>query len=169
MPGGEGNSDTIPTLEENPGPEKVPPDTPPGSKNVPARHEYGAPYPAILEAFNTLCPSLPRALQLTEERRLAMRQRWRESPDVEEFRTVFRRVQASDFLTGRSGGAFRGAFDWILQSGNWVKIGEGNYDNRNGETHGTTGQPASLPQPGNRPAGAFAGIRIIESGPEEGP
>jgi hypothetical protein len=166
-PGGAGSAEAKPTPAENPDPGEVSPGLPPGAEHVGTRDDHDAPYQAILEAFNDLCPDLPRASQLTEKRRSAIRRRWRESPDLEAFRSVFRRVQASDFLTGRNG-AFRGAFDWILQPGNWVKIREGNYDNRNGGTHGTTGQPASHGQPGNRPVGAFAGIRIIESGPDEG-
>jgi hypothetical protein len=165
-PGREGNSDTEPPASENLDPGEVPSGTPPAAKSVPMRGDNDAPYLKILEAFNALCPSLPQASQLTEKRRSAIRRRWGESQDLEVFRSVFRRVQASDFLTGRTG-TFRGAIDWILQPGNWVKIREGNYDNRNGDSHGTTEQPASPGQPGNRPAGAFAGIRIIESGPDD--
>jgi len=44
--------------------------------------------------------------------------------------TFFRRVEASDFLAGRTKEQARFGIDWITKPGNFVKILEGNYDNR---------------------------------------
>jgi hypothetical protein len=42
----------------------------------------------------------------------------------------FEKIEKSDFLTGRDGKWHNCGFDWILEPRNYVKILEGNYDNR---------------------------------------
>ena len=51
---------------------------------------------------------------------------------VDEFTNVFKKVEQSDFLTGRTGN-WRCSFDWVLKPSNWQKISEGNYDNKRGD------------------------------------
>jgi hypothetical protein len=46
------------------------------------------------------------------------------------FTAVFKRIEKSDFLTGRIGKWHGCSIDWILKPANWQKINEGNYDNR---------------------------------------
>lgn len=84
-------------------------------------------YRAVVELFNETCPSLPRVRDLTEQRKRAIKARMMEGNRTEDFRAVFAKVQASGFLTGRTGG-WKCGFDWILKPANWQKIKEGNYD-----------------------------------------
>lgn len=84
-------------------------------------------YRAVVELFNETCPSLPRVRDLTEQRKRAIKARMMEGNRTEDFRAVFAKVQASSFLTGRTGG-WKCGFDWILKPANWQKIKEGNYD-----------------------------------------
>ena len=63
-----------------------------------------------------------------------MRARWLNNPSLEEFRDVFKRVEESDFLSGRSGVWSNCNFDWILKESNWTKIQEGNYSNKTTDT-----------------------------------
>ena len=47
---------------------------------------------------------------------------------------LFDKVAASDFLCGESDKGWRASFDWLFENEkNWVKVIEGNYDNREQE------------------------------------
>lgn len=92
-------------------------------------------YQGIIEAFNKFCPSFSKCLQLTEPRRQAIRSRWVEHEKIDGgplafFDTLFKKAEASDFISGRSG-KWEGkrGIDWVLNKSNVVKIMEGNYDN----------------------------------------
>lgn len=93
------------------------------------------PYQGICDLWNSICVSLPRIAKLTEARRQKIRARLDEfGCQPEEWlttaETLFKRVQASDFLTGRKTD-WKASFDWLFENGkNWVKVTEGNYDNK---------------------------------------
>ena len=42
---------------------------------------------------------------------------------------AFEKAEQSDFLKGKSG-KFKASFDWIMKAANFIKVLEGNYDNR---------------------------------------
>lgn len=81
---------------------------------------------------------MPAVMKLSPNRRTTLGARWKEVDEdshfesaddgVGIFRAIFKRAQTSDFLSGRSG-KFKPGFDWILKSGNFLKLCEGNYDN----------------------------------------
>ncbi len=81
----------------------------------------------IKQLFNSICVSLPplendltiTQVHLVEQARINLRD--------SSFEDFFKRVEASDFLCGRTGG-FRATFDWILKPENMFKILSGNYD-----------------------------------------
>lgn len=86
----------------------------------------------VLALWKQLCPSLPEARGISEPRRRAIGARLKEAKgSLEPFREVFQAVEASDFLSGRSG-AWKASFDWVLKPANWLKIQEGNYANKKG-------------------------------------
>lgn len=93
------------------------------------------PYQGICDLWNSICVSLPKIAKLTEARKQKIRSRLDEfGCQPEEWlttaETLFRRVQASDFLTGRKTD-WKASFDWVFDNGkNWVKVTEGNYDNK---------------------------------------
>lgn len=92
-------------------------------------------YEQIRKSFITNCPSLPRpnaATKWTDGRKKAVRDK---RITTDEFSEVFKRVERSDFLTGRKTG-WHCSFDWILKPANWQKINEGNYDNRGPDNPG---------------------------------
>lgn len=83
----------------------------------------------VLDLFNAICGSLPRATKVTDERRKAIKARLKDN-EPSKFREIFERVEASDFLTGRNGKWFSCNFDWIVGSPtHWQRIDEGVYDN----------------------------------------
>lgn len=99
------------------------------------RKEKKYPYQGICDLWNSVCVSLPRIAKITEARRQKIRARLDEfGCQPEEWlttaETLFKRVQASDFLTGRKTD-WKASFDWLFENGkNWVKVTEGNYDNK---------------------------------------
>lgn len=93
-------------------------------------------YQGVIDIFNRVCTALPKVKALTEQRRKAIKALY---PFVEEnggFNFFFARVQASDFLSGRSENNWSACFDWIFKRSNAAKIFEGNYDNRGENKNG---------------------------------
>lgn len=84
-------------------------------------------YQSVLDLFNQICVSLPKATKLTDTRRRKIKSVHKQLDDVS-FNDYFERVEASDFLTGRVK-EWRADFDWIMQPKNAVKIIEGSYYN----------------------------------------
>ena len=84
---------------------------------------------AVAESLCRLCPSLPAVREISEARQKAIA--WAKKTRGEiSFDELFRRVEASDFLTGRASGWRGCGFDWVLKKANLLKILEGNYDNK---------------------------------------
>jgi hypothetical protein len=81
----------------------------------------------VADSWNQNVPSLPKIIKITDSRKKAIRSR---SNDLAEFEDVFKKVQSSDFLSGRNGQWIGCGFDWVLKPANWTKIVEGNYTNR---------------------------------------
>ncbi|BAQ71230.1 hypothetical protein NHU_04108 [Rhodovulum sulfidophilum] len=78
---------------------------------------------------------LARVQKLTPARRQALKARLREVGGVGGWREAMRRVEASDFLSGRSRDpthSWRCNFDFLVKQANFTKLMEGNYDNRSG-------------------------------------
>lgn len=128
----DGDTDVLPTntnesREDKTGEEKTRKDQ---------RREY--PCAEIVKVWNEVCVSLPKVLRLSDARRDKVKARLREwggdNPEemIAKAREYFNRIEASDFLTGRSG-KWKASFDWIFDSrNNWIKVAEGNYDNKRG-------------------------------------
>ncbi|MGN0180812.1 MAG: helix-turn-helix domain-containing protein [Candidatus Ornithomonoglobus sp.] len=85
-------------------------------------------YALILELYNNLCPSLPKVTVLNNSRKQAIKERAGEY-SLEDFKTVFRKAEASDFCKGKKG-SWRGAnLDWLLNRKYFARTLAGNYDN----------------------------------------
>ncbi len=95
------------------------------------------PYIDIVTAWNSICgDTLPKVVKMSDTRRAKIKTRVAEwgCKDAEEAldraRVLFTRIRASGFLCGDSGD-WAASFDWLFDNpGNWVKVAEGNYDNR---------------------------------------
>ena len=96
------------------------------------------PYQGIADLWNSVCVSLPKVQKLSEARRQKIKCRcdeWGKTPDVwmQTAEDIFRRIQASDFLKGSNSHQWVATFDWLFSnSGNSIKVMEGNYDNKRG-------------------------------------
>ncbi len=91
-----------------------------------------SPSPQLI--WNREIKSLPQVKQWTKARQAQIR---KHAFTDEQWTELFRKVEASDFLTGRTktdGRKWKASFDWVLKSANLTKVLEGNYDNPNKRT-----------------------------------
>ena len=102
-----------------------------------------APYEDIVSEYHKNCPSLPKVKFLSTKRRANIRTRWKTYNDLSVFVEVFKKAEASDFLSGRNGKWTSCNFDWLINETNMIKVLEGNYDNKGGEMSGTAPRPPS--------------------------
>lgn len=82
----------------------------------------------VKDEFNSVCVSLPTVRLLTDTRKRRIHKARSTLKDVS-FTDFFKRVEKSDFLTGKET-EWRASFDWIFKPENLTKILEGNYDNK---------------------------------------
>lgn len=83
---------------------------------------------AIIEKFNSMCVSYPKVTKLTDSREKTIKARLKEY-SLQDIIKAFEKAEQSDFLKGKSG-KFKASFDWIMKAANFIKVLEGNYDNR---------------------------------------
>ena len=84
----------------------------------------------VVSQFNSICISLNKVSGMTEPRRKAV-QSALNAVGQEKLTELFRKAEASDFLTKRNSTGWKAGFDWLLKPENYTKVLEGNYDNRN--------------------------------------
>ena len=82
----------------------------------------------IVSIFNETCLSLPKVVKVTDSRKKTINARLNEH-SIEDIEAVFRKAEASDFLTGKKTN-WSADFDWLMKPNNFVKVLEGNYDNK---------------------------------------
>ena len=82
---------------------------------------------AFVEAWNELKGILPSVQKMTTKRTQKIKVRLAEEPDLEYWRSVIKKMAASDFC--RSGKW--ASIDWLVANdNNHVKVSDGNYDNK---------------------------------------
>lgn len=97
------------------------------------------PYKKIMELYNDTCHSLSSIKTITGKRQESVGARWKEyGQNIEVFKELFTKAEASDFLTGRikntnpSHKNFKADFDWLMTITYFPKVLEGKYDNDKG-------------------------------------
>lgn len=86
-------------------------------------------YKRIVEAYHKNCHLMPKVVTITKNRETAIRSRIKEHGQKVVL-NAFEKAGNSKFLTGRTDKVFCASFDWILKPSNFIKIIEGNYDDR---------------------------------------
>lgn len=94
----------------------------------------------LVDLFNSTCVSLPQVTVLSTRRERTINAMLKEFT-VEQFTTVFKKAEASKFLTGRNGKSWRANFDWLINASNFVKVLDGNYDDRAANRDGMSDNP----------------------------
>lgn len=104
------------------------------NKSPKGDYESGTPensiYTTIRELYNSVCGSYPRLVKMSEARKKAINARIREGYTHEDFRILFEKAEASEFLKGANKRNWRATFDWLISNTNMAKVLDGNYDAR---------------------------------------
>ena len=82
----------------------------------------------FVDDYNRICKSLPKCQRLSPKRSKGIANLLKKYP-YETIITVFEKVEASDFCSGRSTN-WRADIDFILREDKFISILEGKYDNR---------------------------------------
>ncbi len=87
---------------------------------------------AVVAMYHTECPSFPRIVKVSEARKAKIRIRLEEMKgDFDVIKKVFQKLEDSKFCRGDNKNGWKASFDWIFENEkNWVKVYEGNYDNK---------------------------------------
>lgn len=84
---------------------------------------------ALVDRYLELCPSLPKVRTMTPNRRVHCRT-FLKAFSKESIDEGFRKANASSFLNGSSKAWNGASFDWLINQSNFVKVLEGNYDDK---------------------------------------
>lgn len=93
------------------------------------------PHQKIIELYHETLPMCPRIRDWTPARQAQLRARWSEDKrrqNLDYWRKLFEYVSTCNFLIGKGGGKnpFFADLEWITKAGNFTKIREGKYENR---------------------------------------
>lgn len=93
------------------------------------------PYDRIRDLWNEACKGFNNVHTLSKSRKAKISVRVTEMGGVEKametIEKLFRKVSESKFLNGDNDRSWKASFDWLFENDkNWVKVMEGNYDNR---------------------------------------
>ena len=98
------------------------------------------PYDRIRDLWNETCKGFNNVHTLSKSRKAKISVRVTEMGGVEKametIEKLFRKVSESKFLNGDNDRSWKASFDWLFENDkNWVKVMEGNYDNREPNGH----------------------------------
>ena len=92
----------------------------------------------VAERFNLMFDGrLPKVLKLTDRRKTAVETCLQEY-GMEGVERMFEKALRSDFLAGANTSGWRADFDWLLRTDNFLKVMEGNYENKQRHEKQTT-------------------------------
>ena len=103
-------------------------DTEETDKQFPAPHQK-TDYKKIIEMYHSTCKSFPQVTALSKKRKESISARLR-NYTLEQIQVVFEKAEQSSFLKGNNNRNWSASFDWIMTDSNFVKILDGNYDNK---------------------------------------
>lgn len=87
-------------------------------------------YQQIADMYNETCVSFPRLTKLSDARKKAIKARLNKY-SLEDFQRLFEIAESSSFLKGQNSRNWSANFDWMMKDANFVKILDGNYQDRN--------------------------------------
>ena len=91
----------------------------------------------VVGLYHSLCPSYSRIVELGDVRKQKIRTRLEEmNGDFKILESVFSAMESSKFLKGDNRIGWKASFDWLFaNSTNWVKVAEGNYQDKGSGKH----------------------------------
>lgn len=90
-------------------------------------------YATIRELYNSVCGSYPRLVKMSDARKKAINARLKTGYTLDDFRKLFEKAEASDFLKGANKRNWSATFDWMICDSNMAKVLDGNYDPKDQE------------------------------------
>ena len=88
-------------------------------------------YQQIVDLYHDTCVSFPRLRSLSDNRKKAIRARLK-TYNMEDFRLLFEKAEASSFLKGKNPRNWSADFDWLITDKYMAKTLDGCYDDRPG-------------------------------------
>lgn len=85
-------------------------------------------YATIRELYNSVCGSYPRLVKMSDARKKAINARLKTGYTLDDFQTLFKKAEASDFLKGANKRNWSATFDWLICDSNMAKVLDGKYD-----------------------------------------
>jgi hypothetical protein len=92
-------------------------------------------YATIRELYNSVCGSYPRLVKMSDARKKAINARLKTGYTLDDFQTLFKKAEASDFLKGANKRNWSATFDWLICDSNMAKVLDGNYDAKGSGTN----------------------------------
>ncbi len=99
------------------------------------KKEKSIDYVAIANAYKEICISFPVIRHLSEARKKAIKARINSGYTQDDFITLFRMAQESDFLKGKNDRKWSADFDWLIKDSNMAKVLDGKYANKDKPAH----------------------------------
>ena len=87
-------------------------------------------YMAIKAMYNELCPSFPSCVSMSDARKKAIKARFTSGYNMDHFKELFMKAEASSFLKGHNGRNWIASFDWLIKDSSMAKVLSGNFDDR---------------------------------------
>lgn len=85
-------------------------------------------YQLVADLYNETCVSFPKLRTLSDSRKKTIKARLH-TYTINDFKLLFQKAEASDFLKGRNERNWSATFDWLIKDSSMAKVLEGNYDN----------------------------------------
>ena len=86
-------------------------------------------YKAVVALYNSICVSFPSVKTISVARQKVIKARFK-LYSMDDFKLLFEKAEASDFLKGRNSNDWSATFDWLIKDANMAKVLDGNYDNK---------------------------------------
>lgn len=83
-------------------------------------------YQSFLDLYNRVCPSLPKAIKITDKRRGIIRSAVEEH-GIETIVETLSKVEEYPFLIGENDKGWKADFEWLMNKNNLLKVMEGRY------------------------------------------
>lgn len=87
-------------------------------------------YQQIADLYNSICISFPKITKLSDKRKRAIRARMAAGYTIKDFQKLFEMAESSTFLKGGNSRNWYASFDWLITDGNFAKVIDGNYSDR---------------------------------------
>ena len=86
-------------------------------------------FQTVLDLYHQICVSYPKLRKPSTARQKRINDRIKNF-SFDDFKLLFEKAEASDFMKGINDKGWCANFDWMMNENNMLKVLEGNYDNR---------------------------------------